>query len=183
MGVGDTRVGVSERTAADDGSDSLAGWSVVTHPNLAEGPVTGQTLESILEGSRLPTKQVAVIGIGILAGLRALHRAGAGHANLEPAAVLVAPDGQARLVPYGAGKNLPAAEIMAAGRVICTALGVRPDGKAALTDRSRARLVMAARLIAGGRSWVQRDQRVDDLRRRCRANESGHLDRANGGRH
>lgn len=144
------RLGVSDLVAADAVSDSLAGGPVVTHPNLAAGPATGRTLESILKESRLRTEQVAVMGIGILAGLRALHRAGAGHASLDPATVVIAPNGQSRLVGYGAGNGSPGTEVMAAGRMICAALGVRPDGKALPADGSRAWLVSAARSIAAG---------------------------------
>jgi len=122
----------------------------VLHANLAADPAEGPTLAAMLGQTRFSTQQAVVIGIGILAGLRAVHRAGAGFDRLDASSVSIAPSGQARLTGFRPGRGYPNAEVRAAGRLICKVLGVDPDGDEPPADRSRAWLVEAARSIAAG---------------------------------
>src|SRR5260221_9566157 len=122
------------------------------HATLAPTPAEGDTLQSILRRHPLPRAQAVLVGFGVLAGLVALQRAGMSHGALGTAAVNVAPNGQARLTGYGATTGDPRGDVMAAGRVICAALGVKPERDLGTRPghTPEAWLVEAARTIAAG---------------------------------
>ena len=92
--------------------------------------------------------RAATLGIGILAGLQALQRAGLGHGALAPASVQLSPRGQARLTGYGRRRFDPAADVAAAGRILCLLVGVDPNGRS--NRRRLSPLAAAAVDIATG---------------------------------
>jgi hypothetical protein len=98
-----------------------------------------------LAGPQLTPEQAVRIGIGVLAGLRALQRAGSGHGALDTSTVFVSTDGVARLTRYGSAAADPRADVAAAGRVLCALLGGAP-----VDDGLHSQLVAAARAIATG---------------------------------
>jgi eukaryotic-like serine/threonine-protein kinase len=59
---------------------------------------------------RLPWRRVARIGLEVLDVLEAAHRAGFAHLDLQPAHVLVAPDGGVRVAGFGLTAVLPASQ-------------------------------------------------------------------------
>src|SRR6266542_5525818 len=63
--------------------------------------------ELIDRHGRLPPRRVARIGLEVLDVLDAAHRAGLAHLDLQPAHVLVTPDGAVRLAGLGLAEVLP----------------------------------------------------------------------------
>lgn len=71
-------------------------------------------LDELLERhDRLPPRRVARIGLDVLGVLEAVHRAGFAHLDLQPASVLVTPDGAARLAGLGLAAVAPPARPIA----------------------------------------------------------------------
>ncbi|GAC1654825.1 MAG: hypothetical protein NVS9B1_06660 [Candidatus Dormibacteraceae bacterium] len=91
-------------------------------------PARGISLDDLLErsGPLSPAQGVAV-GMALFSALEALQRAGFGHGRLSAADVNVAPWGQVRLTGYGIATAAdPRADVAAAGRTLCDALGIDP---------------------------------------------------------
>jgi hypothetical protein len=78
-------------------------YFVVTE--LADGLALSELLD---RHGRLPWPRVARIGAEVLDVLEAAHRAGFAHLDLQPAHVLVAPDGAVRVAGFGLAAVLPA---------------------------------------------------------------------------
>jgi eukaryotic-like serine/threonine-protein kinase len=78
-------------------------YFVVTE--LAEALALSELLE---RHGRLPWRRVARLGQEVLEVLTAAHRAGLAHLDLQPAHVLVAPDGAVRVGGFGLAALLPA---------------------------------------------------------------------------
>jgi serine/threonine protein kinase len=74
-------------------------------PYLAMEQTDGMTLADLLANSdgTLPVGWAAAIGRQIAEGLRVAHRAGVVHRDLNPANVLVSPEGMVKLLGFGAG--------------------------------------------------------------------------------
>jgi len=71
------------------------------------------TLSELIERhGRLPPRRVAGIGLHVLDVLEAAHRSGFAHLDLQPASVLVTPDGAARLAGLGLTAVAPPAQPM-----------------------------------------------------------------------
>jgi eukaryotic-like serine/threonine-protein kinase len=71
------------------------------------------TLDELLERhGRLPPRRVAGIGLDVLDVLEAAHRAGFAHLDLQPANVLVTPDGAAHLAGLGLASVAPPSQPM-----------------------------------------------------------------------
>jgi len=125
----------------------------------------GVPLDELLR-SRPPSPPLAAaIGIDVLAGLAALQRAGLAHGALHAGNVHLGRDGRSRLGDYalrprfrpGAerlGWGDPRNDVMAAGILLCAALGIppAPDGQALRdAERTMPALVATARALAAGR--------------------------------
>jgi Tol biopolymer transport system component len=115
-----------DATAAD--SDRLARFTreaqalaALNHPNIAHvygledlngtaalvmEYVPGRTLEAMLTGGPLPLADVTSIARQIAQGFEAAHEQGIVHRDLKPANVIVAPDGQAKVLDFGLAKGL-----------------------------------------------------------------------------
>jgi hypothetical protein len=69
-------------------------WIVMEH-------VSGRSLGEIIAGQPMEERSLARIGLHVLQGLVAVHRAGVVHRDVKPANILVADDGSIRLVDFG----------------------------------------------------------------------------------
>jgi eukaryotic-like serine/threonine-protein kinase len=78
-------------------------YFVVTE--LADGLPLSELID---RHGQLPWRRVAQIGLEVLDVLEAAHRAGFAHLDLQPAHVLVAPDGAVRVAGFGLAALLPA---------------------------------------------------------------------------
>ena len=88
----------------------------------------GVSLRRLAAVARLEPRHLASIGDDVLAGLTALHAAGATHGALHPGNILVGLDGRARIADAGLGAGATAAVVGSGGR--CRAQvgrGVRDD--------------------------------------------------------
>jgi len=120
----------------------------------------GQSLRTLLEGGALTVPEAVSVGEGVLAGLDSLYLAGLHHGSLSERNVWVTPAGVVRLRGQGLSpQGTPgpaefAADLRAAGAVICSALGIapRPDpaGEMGLAERAAPALAATARAIANG---------------------------------
>jgi serine/threonine protein kinase len=96
--------------------------SAVSHPNIAtiyeigesEGHhwiamelVEGETLAGRLKRSTLSTATVLDIGIQVCEGLGRAHEKGIIHRDIKPANIMLAPDGQVKLLDFGPAKISP----------------------------------------------------------------------------
>ena len=153
---------IQSSARSDATADPFQAVAAVRHPNLV--PIIGRervdgdlrprfeddggTTLDRLPGLPFDRHRAAILGIGILAGLQALQRAGLGHGALVAASVVLSPRGQLRLTGYGLRRFDPAADVAAAGRVLCLLLGVDPNRRP--TARRLSPLAAAALDIATG---------------------------------
>lgn len=123
---------------------------------------TGVPLNTLLKGSRLRSGCAVAVGMGILSGLTALHQAGLWHGSVHGRNVHVDLDGSVKLgdhclSPAPAGQSsaaLRAADVRAAGALICTMLRVPlenapPAGQRQALKMASSPLGLAAKAIAG----------------------------------
>ncbi|WP_218025012.1 serine/threonine-protein kinase, partial [Nocardia pseudovaccinii] len=75
--------------------------SEVAHPWIVMELVRGQSLADHLMGGPMQPSQVAHLGRGILAALRAAHQVGVLHRDIKPANVLLREDGSPVLTDFG----------------------------------------------------------------------------------
>lgn len=126
----------------------------------------GVSLADLMARSRLSTSDVVAIGISVLSGLAALQQVGLSHGRLSAGNVSVSRDGRVRLAGYALQPRFrpgssrigwpdPRADLVACGRLLCSALGVpleRTGPELSDAERSAPALAAALRVMAEGRS-------------------------------
>lgn len=96
--------------------------AAVAHPNVARifevgdgesgaylvlEKLEGTTLRAMLRSGPLPLRTLAGIGAQIARGLAAAHAAGVVHRDLKPENVIIADDGNAKILDFGLAKTAP----------------------------------------------------------------------------
>ena len=66
--------------------------------------ISGQPLDQIIRAETLDERSIARIGLHVLGGLAAVHRAGIVHRDVKPANIVVADDSDVFLVDFGIAK-------------------------------------------------------------------------------
>ena len=126
----------------------------------------GLPLGGLMARFSLTTSHVVAMGFGILSGLAALQQVGLSHGDLHAGNVHVSRDGRVRLSDYalhprfrpGSGRvgwPDPRADLVAAGKLLCAALGIpaeRGQEELSPAERSAPALVAALRVMAEGRA-------------------------------
>jgi serine/threonine protein kinase len=96
-------------------------WLVMEH-------VSARSLQEILEEQGpLPPDAVARIGLDVLAGLEAAHRAGIVHRDVKPANVLVGRDGHACLTDFGIATTTGDSSLTTGGALIGSPSYMAPE--------------------------------------------------------
>jgi serine/threonine protein kinase len=96
-------------------------WLVMEH-------VDADSLQEVLERSGpLPPREVARIGLDVLAALEAAHGAGIVHRDVKPANVLVQRDGSARLTDFGIAVSTGDSSLTTQGALIGSPSYMAPE--------------------------------------------------------
>ncbi|KQX46355.1 serine/threonine protein kinase [Streptomyces sp. Root66D1] len=98
-----------------------------TYPWLVMELVTGGSLQERLDRDPLGVVEAAVLGRGILDGLRAAHAVGIQHRDIKPANILLTPDGLPVLTDFGIAALHGATALTAAGSIIGTPEFMAPE--------------------------------------------------------
>ncbi|WP_443079852.1 bifunctional serine/threonine-protein kinase/glutamate ABC transporter substrate-binding protein [Streptomyces sp. P9-A4] len=98
-----------------------------TYPWLVMELVSGGSLQDRLDRGALGVGEAAVLGRGILDGLRAAHAVGIQHRDIKPANVLLSPDGLPVLTDFGIAALQGATALTAAGSIIGTPEFMAPE--------------------------------------------------------
>lgn len=76
-------------------------------PYIVMEYVPGRDLRTVLqEGGMLSVEQAVEVGLQVCAAVGYAHRAGLVHGDIKPGNVLIAPDGQAKVVDFGLARSL-----------------------------------------------------------------------------
>lgn len=97
------------------------------HPWIVMELVRGHALSDVLSDGALPPGQVAELGRGILAALRAAHSVGVLHRDVKPANVLVREDGSPVLTDFGIAAVNDMTGLTATGSVVGSLSYVAPE--------------------------------------------------------
>ncbi len=97
------------------------------HPWLVMELVTGGTLADRTKLGPMPAQQVARIGRGVLAALRAAHAAGIQHRDVKPANVLLRADGTPVLTDFGIAALRETTALTATGSLIGSPEYIAPE--------------------------------------------------------
>jgi serine/threonine protein kinase len=81
-------------------------------PFIAMELLEGETLERLIGGRPLPTKDWLTFGIQVMEGLHAAHQKGIIHRDIKPANIFVTSQGQAKILDFGLVKLLPAITVI-----------------------------------------------------------------------
>ncbi|MFJ5304396.1 protein kinase [Streptomyces sp. NPDC088350] len=88
-------------------------------PTIVMEYVPSTTLADLIEAhGPVPLEEVARIGRGVLAALRAAHRAGVMHRDVKPANVLLAEDGRVVLTDFGIAQAAEAPALTRTGQLV-----------------------------------------------------------------
>jgi tRNA A-37 threonylcarbamoyl transferase component Bud32 len=97
------------------------------HPWLVMELVTGGSLDGRIKRGPLPPQEVARIGRGVLAALRAAHAAGIQHRDVKPANVLLRLDGTPVLTDFGIAALSEANSLTQTGALVGSPEYVAPE--------------------------------------------------------
>ncbi len=97
------------------------------HPWLVMELVTGGSLDDRVKRGPLLPQEVAHIGRGVLAALRAAHAAGIQHRDVKPANVLLRPDGTPVLTDFGIAALQESSNLTATGALIGSPEYIAPE--------------------------------------------------------
>ncbi|HEV2347269.1 MAG TPA: serine/threonine-protein kinase [Actinocrinis sp.] len=97
------------------------------HPWLVMELVTGGSLDDRIKRGPLPPQEVAHIGRGVLAALRAAHAAGIQHRDVKPANVLLHLDGTPVLTDFGIAALSEANSLTQTGALVGSPEYVAPE--------------------------------------------------------
>ncbi len=98
-----------------------------TFPWLVMELVRGGTLEDRLASGPMEPAEVAELGRGLLAGLRAAHAAGICHRDVKPANVLLRPDGSPVLTDFGIADLADTSRLTATGGLTGSPAYIAPE--------------------------------------------------------
>lgn len=125
-----------------------------THPFLVMELVVGGTLRELLaeRGPMPPHAMVAVLR-PVLSGLGVAHRAGLVHRDIKPENVLIAEDGEVKLVDFGLVRAIAEAGITSTSVILGTAAYLSPEQVEGSTTGPRSDVyavgVLAFELLTG----------------------------------
>lgn len=97
------------------------------HPWIVMELVRGRSLSDQLADGPIPPEQAALIGRGILAGLRAAHQVGVLHRDIKPANVLLREDGSPVLTDFGIAALHDATGLTGTGNLVGSLDYVAPE--------------------------------------------------------
>ena len=97
------------------------------HPWIVMELVRGRSLSDRLAEGPVPPGEAAMIGRGILAGLRAAHRVGVLHRDIKPANVLLREDGSPVLTDFGIAALHDATGLTGTGNLVGSLDYVAPE--------------------------------------------------------
>lgn len=97
------------------------------HPWLVMELVAGGSLDDRIKRGPLPPQEVARIGRGVLAALRAAHAAGIQHRDVKPANVLLRTDGTPVLTDFGIAALRESSSLTATGALIGSPEYIAPE--------------------------------------------------------
>ena len=89
--------------------------------------IRGRSLAQLIEQGTLDERTVAAIGLPVLDGLRAAHRAGVMHRDVKPANILVADDDSIFLVDFGIAKIAGDPTLTSQSRILGTTEFMAPE--------------------------------------------------------
>ncbi len=87
----------------------------------------GSLRDTIRDRGPLPPAQVARIGLGVLAGLRAAHEAGVVHRDVKPANILLGPEDRIVLTDFGIAKAVDSPALTTLGILIGSPAYLAPE--------------------------------------------------------
>jgi hypothetical protein len=87
----------------------------------------GSLRDTIRDHGPLPPAQVARIGLGVLAGLRAAHQAGVVHRDVKPTNILLGPEDRIVLTDFGIAKAVDSPTLTTSGFVIGSPAYLAPE--------------------------------------------------------
>jgi serine/threonine-protein kinase len=104
----------------DSGVDEDARFIVMEH-------VAGRTLAALLREGPMPVEHALEIAIGVAQALGAAHARGIVHRDVKPGNVMVADNGQVKVLDFGIARALAATSLTRASTVIGTAGYLSPE--------------------------------------------------------
>jgi len=107
-------------TVHDIGTDAEVAY-------IVSEPMDGQTLHKLLEAGPLPAATVARYAAALANGLAAAHMKGIVHRDLTPANILVAADGDARIIGLGLASATQKESALAGGALLGTLSYMSPE--------------------------------------------------------
>jgi serine/threonine protein kinase len=83
--------------------------------------------DMVAEDGPVTPAQAALIGLSVLAALRAVHEAGVVHRDVKPANILLGPEGRVVLADFGIAKASDSPALSASGMLFCSPSYIAPE--------------------------------------------------------